>query len=131
MEPHLFVYGTLRAAAGTKWSRFLASVSSPVGTARTRGVLFYLGGYPGMALDTPDDGWVIGEVVLMNEPSSLLHILDAYEKCSPDDPAPHEYARRLVDVVLDAGETLRAWVYVYCLDPAGKPRISSGDYLHR
>jgi gamma-glutamylcyclotransferase (GGCT)/AIG2-like uncharacterized protein YtfP len=130
MEPHLFVYGTLRRATGTEWSRFLASVSRPVGAARTRGVLFRMNGYPGMAPDAPEDAWVIGEVVQMNEPSTLLPVLDKYEKCSPADPLPHEYARRVVDVVLDTGETIRAWVYVYCLDPVGKPRIPSGDYLH-
>jgi gamma-glutamylcyclotransferase (GGCT)/AIG2-like uncharacterized protein YtfP len=130
MEPHLFVYGTLRRATGSKWSRYLASASSPVGTGRVRGVLFQLNGYPGMAVATTDDEWVIGEVVLMNAPSSLLPVLDQYEKCGPYDPPPHEYARRVVDVLLDAGETIRAWVYVYRMDTADKPRIPSGDYLN-
>ena len=129
-EPsYLFVYGTLRRAAATKWSRFLASVSRPVGMGRTRGALFRLNGYPGMVASARDDEWVGGEVVLMNEPSSLLPVLDAYEKCGPADPPPHEYARQVIDVVLDNGQTIRAWAYLYRLGTEDKPRIPAGDYL--
>jgi len=30
---------------------------------------------------------------------------------------------------MDDGQTIGAWVYVYCLDTAGRARILSGDYL--
>jgi hypothetical protein len=35
---HLFIYGTLRRAAGTEWSRFPISVSRFVGMGRRQGV---------------------------------------------------------------------------------------------
>jgi gamma-glutamylcyclotransferase (GGCT)/AIG2-like uncharacterized protein YtfP len=129
----LFVYGTLRGAAGsytgTKWSRFLASVSRCAGPGRTRGLLFELGGYPGMVVGSPDDAWVIGEVYSLNEPSSAWPVLDAYEGCGPTDPLPYPFERQTVDVLMDKGESIRAWAYVYCLPTAGKVRIESGDYL--
>jgi gamma-glutamylcyclotransferase (GGCT)/AIG2-like uncharacterized protein YtfP len=126
---YLFVYGTLRRDAATEWSRFLGSASRFVGMGRTRGALFQLNGYPGMATNTHDDDWVLGEVCLLNKPPSLLATLDGYEGCGPADPLPHEYERRVVEVLLETGETIRAWAYLYSLDTAGKVRIRSGDYL--
>jgi gamma-glutamylcyclotransferase (GGCT)/AIG2-like uncharacterized protein YtfP len=126
---YLFVYGTLRSAAGSEWSRFLASASRFAGPGRTRGALFQLDGHPGMIVHAHHDGWVIGEVRLLNEPSSTLAALDTYEGCGPGDCPPHKFERQVVDILMDDGQTIRAWVYVYCLDTAGKARILSGDYL--
>jgi gamma-glutamylcyclotransferase (GGCT)/AIG2-like uncharacterized protein YtfP len=128
-SPNLFVYGTLRSAADTKWSRFLASISRFAGPGRTRGLLFQLGGYPGMVVSAHDDAWVIGEVYSLNEPSSAWPVLDAYEGCGPADPPPHQFERQIVDVLLDNGQTISAWVYVYCLATGDKVRIRTGDYL--
>jgi gamma-glutamylcyclotransferase (GGCT)/AIG2-like uncharacterized protein YtfP len=127
--PYLFVYGTLRAAAGTEWSRFLTAVSSFVGSGRTHGALFHLDGYPGMTVSTGEDAWVTGEVCLLDDPPSALHFLDAYEGCGPSDPLPHEFARQVVTVFLGSGQAVEAWAYIYALETQGKARIISGDYL--
>ena len=82
-----------------------------------------------MVVSTHDDAWVIGEVYSLNEPSSVLPVLDAYEGCGPADPPPHQFERHVVDVLLDNGQTIRAWVYVYCGDTGHKTRIISGDFL--
>ena len=84
-SPHLFVYGTLRGAAGTEWSRFLTAKSRFVGSGRAHGALFHLDGYPGMTVCPDDDAWVSGEVYLLNDPSSALPFLGAYEGCGPSD----------------------------------------------
>ena len=126
---NLFVYGTLRAAAGTEWSRFLTAASRFVGSGRARGVLFQLGGYPGMTVCAGEDEWVRGEVYLLNDPTATLASLDAYEGCSHNDPMPHEFERQAVNVVLDGGQTVEAWAYVYTLETQGRPRVESGDYL--
>jgi gamma-glutamylcyclotransferase (GGCT)/AIG2-like uncharacterized protein YtfP len=119
--PYLFVYGTLRAATGTKWSRLLTAASRLVGAGRSRGNLFRLVGYPGMKALTEGDAWVAGEVHLLNNPRSTLPELDAYEGS--------EFVRQIVPVLLDDGRTLEAWAYIYCLETATKPQIASGDYL--
>jgi gamma-glutamylcyclotransferase (GGCT)/AIG2-like uncharacterized protein YtfP len=126
----LFVYGTLRTAADTKWSRFLASISHFDGPGRTPGLLFQLGGYPGMVAGSHhSDAWVIGEVHSLHQPSSAWPVLDAYEGCGPADPRPYTFERQVVDVLLGNGQTIRAWAYVYCLATEDKVRIVSGDYL--
>ena len=127
--PYLFVYGTLRRSTGTEWSRSLNAMSRFVASGRSRGALFHLGGYPGMTVGQGDDLWVSGEVYLLNDPSSALRVLDAYEGCSPTAPPPHEFERRVVNVLLDDGQLVRAWAYVYSLETAGKARIPSGDFL--
>jgi len=126
---HLFVYGTLRREADTKWSRFLGSVSRFAGNARARGRLFQVKDYPGMVASIQDDEWVVGEVYLMNEPSTLLLTLDDYEECGPNNPTPHEYVRQVIEVVLDDGAKLPAWAYLYQMSTADKVRIWTGDYL--
>jgi gamma-glutamylcyclotransferase (GGCT)/AIG2-like uncharacterized protein YtfP len=84
-----------------------------------------------MVVKTHDDAWVSGEVFQLNEPSIAWPILDSYEGCGAKDPPPHEFERQAVDVVLDGGQTIRAFAYVYRLNTAGKERIQSGDYLHQ
>ena len=128
-QPYLFVYGTLRAAAGTEWSRYLKSASRFVGMGRTHGALFQLEGYPGMTLCTDDDTWVGGEVYLLNDPSSMLRSLDAYEGCGAGNLLPREFERQVVTVFMDSGQAVEAWAYVYTLEAKGKARIASGDYL--
>jgi len=128
-SPYLFVYGTLRGAAGTEWSGFLTAKSVFLGSGRTHGVLFHLDGYPGMKIRADRDAWVRGEVYLLNDPSSALTLLDAYEGCGPGDPLPHEFERQVVTVLLDSGRAIEAWAYVYSLETQGKARIHSGDYL--
>jgi len=128
---YLFVYGTLRAAAGTEWSRFLTAASSYVGMGRTHGALFHLNGYPAMTACKDDDAWVTGEVCLLHDPPSALALLDAYEGCGPGDPLPHEYDRQVVSVLLDNGRYVEAWAYIYSLETLGKSRITSGDYLRQ
>ena len=91
--PYLFVYGTLRAAAATEWSRFLQSQSDFVDSGRTPGWLFQLGGYPGMTVRENHGAWVRGEVYLLHDPAATLPRLDAYEGC--------EFVRQVVRVTLD------------------------------
>ena len=129
-EPaYLFVYGTLRGAAGTGWSKFLTAKSQFVDSGRTHGALFQLEGYPGMTAATGEDAWVRGEVYLLDDPSAALPILDVYEGCSLEDAAPHEFQRQVVAVCLDNGQAIEAWAYVYSRETQGKARIASGDYL--
>jgi len=127
--PYLFVYGTLRGAADTEWSRFLIAASRLVGSGRTHGALFNLGGYPGLTISMDDDAWVRGEVYLLDDASSTLPLLDSYEGCSSDDPPPHEFERQIVTARLDSGRDVQAWAYIYSRDTHGKIRIVSGDYL--
>ena len=77
----------------------------------------------------PNEAWVIGEVYSLHEPFSAWPVLDAYEGCSPADPPPHAFERQVVEVILDDGQTIRAWAYIYGLATLDKVRIVSGDYM--
>ena len=125
---YLFVYGTLRRAAHTRWSRFLAEKSSFEGLGRTRGELFHLDGYPGMVAARDDDSWVRGEVCLLEGPA-VLATLDAYEGCAPGDEKPYEFEREPVNVAMEDGRTLQAWAYFYRWGTEGRARIPSGDFF--
>ena len=125
----LFVYGTLRRAANTKWSRLLASMADFAGAGRTRGLLFRVAHYPGMILTAQEDAWVVGEVYSLHEPPNALQVLDEYEGCGPADPPPHPFERQIVDVWFNDHRTVRAWAYTYCFETAPESRIASGDFL--
>lgn len=132
MIPHLFVYGTLRAAMGRAQSERLKAEADWIGEARSHGLLFDLGNYPGMSASTEQGAWVRGEVYLLHDLSSSLPGLDAYEGCGPADPSPHEFERQIVTAILDNGRAVQAWAYLFNLETQGKMRIASGAYLqHR
>ncbi|MEM9460718.1 MAG: gamma-glutamylcyclotransferase family protein [Myxococcota bacterium] len=126
---HLFVYGTLRRAAGHPMHASLRAVANLVGEARVRGRLYMIEQYPGLVLDEAA-AWVVGELYRLRDPTVLAD-LDEYEGISPDDQPPHEYrrVRRLVQL-LDGGEHA-AWIYEYDWSTEGRARIHSGDFLRR
>lgn len=117
----LFVYGTLRQEARRSRFGLLGAKARFIGRARTRGRLFDLGEYPGLIAASHPDDWVRGEVYALSDPAGTLARLDAYE-----GPA---FGRSCAEVVLDGGQQLGAWVYMYAgTIPRGR-MIASGDYL--
>ena len=126
---YLFVYGTLRSGADTEWAHLLANRAERVGVGRVRGSMFQLDGYPGIVLPPGGNDWVTGDLYRIDNPESVWPVLDEYEGCAPNDPLPHEFERRMVQVRKEDGSRVNAWAYVYRLETTGKPRIPSGDYL--
>jgi len=119
----LFVYGTLRSdVAGSRFA-LMAADATRVGRARVRGRLFDLGHYPGLVAAPDGDAWVGGEVHRLREPEATLARLDEYEGCAAGTPGPHEFERSVEEIVLDAGDTVRAWVYHYRGPTAGYPEV--------
>jgi RimJ/RimL family protein N-acetyltransferase/gamma-glutamylcyclotransferase (GGCT)/AIG2-like uncharacterized protein YtfP len=127
---HLFVYGTLRHAAGHSMHRALAT-SSLVGEGQVIAQLFDLGGYPGMVL-SPDAGdRVRGEVyeLAIADAADVLSTLDDYEGAGTAQGSGRQYVRRIVEVRLESGQVLNAWAYVLVDASLGRRRILSGDYM--
>ena len=124
MEPtHLFVYGTLRRGSKNKFARLLHSQAQFAGNARMPGRLYLLGSYPGAVSSHADGEWVLGELYLIHDPRWTLPALDSYE-------GPEQFERVKLDVQLDSGARVEAWVYLYRGTPSGA-RIPSGDWMHR
>ena len=102
MNTLLFVYGTLRRHA------LLQQHAEFLGEATTDGVLYDMGGYPGLKRGAPAilPAPVPGELYEVREESwsSVIAQFDDYEGA--------EYTRELVPVRTSKGD-LVAWTYIY------------------
>jgi gamma-glutamylaminecyclotransferase len=116
--PYVFVYGTLMSGFGN--NRLLKD-SAMIDYASTEdeyvlvsnGVIPYL-------MDDVKDSYIIGEVYEVNE--KTLKNLDDLEG------HPNWYQRRIINVVSDVGDRLRAWAYFMPVKPQGAEVIELGDY---
>ena len=129
-NPHyLFVYGTLRKECESGAHKEYLRRADYVSPAKIRGQLFMVDYYPGLVLSETEH-WAIGEIYLL-EDEAQLHDLDVYEGCAKKSPQPHEYERRMAEVILSSGEIMQAWTYVYQQDITELKMIDSGDFLNR
>ncbi|MBX7081275.1 MAG: gamma-glutamylcyclotransferase [Nannocystaceae bacterium] len=103
----LFVYGTLRRAAGDPAHALLAAVGSFVGDATVRGRVIAHGGYPALV---DGDEVVAGELWCVRDGWDAL---DAYETLH--DAVP-QYTRERC-AVLQGDRRRTAWVYRARLRP--------------
>ena len=129
MAQYLFVYGTLRRAGGHPMHQLLASQSRFVGMAHYQGRLYQVSYYPGVVASATTTDRVVGEVYQLLQPEHILALLDNYEACAAEFPAPHEYRRQVQQVTLENGASVSAWLYLYNHDTTGLTRITSGDFL--
>lgn len=130
MESHVFVYGTLRKDAR-------GQVLSPLcrdwvfkGYGSAPGVLYDFGAYPGAVRSEKPGARIQGELYDLVHPETRLPPIDRYEGCSDEDPQPHEFEREVVDVDMEDGSVVQAWIYWYRPEPRGQ-LLGSGDYLQR
>jgi gamma-glutamylcyclotransferase (GGCT)/AIG2-like uncharacterized protein YtfP len=126
---YVFVYGTLRSACETGAHKQYLNGAEFISPAKIRGQLFMVDHYPGLVLSETEH-WAIGEIYLL-ENEAQLHDLDVYEGCAKKSPQPHEYERRMTQVLLSSGEPITAWVYVYKQETHNLSVINSGDFLNR
>src|SRR5580692_11015727 len=121
MDPsHLFVYGTLRRGSRNKFARLLHAHAQFAGNARMPGRLYRLGSYPGAVSSNQVGEWIRGEPYNVEDPRWILSALDGYEGL--------QYERVKLEVQLDSGGQIEAWVYLFRGMPHGT-RIPSGDWL--
>jgi gamma-glutamylcyclotransferase (GGCT)/AIG2-like uncharacterized protein YtfP len=126
----LFVYGTLRRAAGHERHALLAALADFVDEATVTGHLWVVDWYPGLVLH-PQGPVVVGELWRLRPGTDLLP-LDRYEGCAADDPAPHEYRRVRVPARATAtAATMTAWTYEYLGTTARLRHVPSGDWTRR
>jgi gamma-glutamylcyclotransferase (GGCT)/AIG2-like uncharacterized protein YtfP len=123
----VFFYGTLMTGFDRRRRTGIESQLEYVGHGAIQAALFDLGIYPA-AVPTPDSH-VRGEVYRMADLTSVLTALDEIEGYSPDDLDSSLYTRAEVEVALDDGRTVTAWVYFYNAPLGRAERIESGDYL--
>lgn len=135
----LFVYGTLRRDARPLPISPLCRGWVFKGYGSVEGELYDFGAYPG-AVPPPTPGGgresgplgarVRGEIYELPDPTGMLPLVDRYEGCGPEHLPPHEFERERVEVALDDGGVVEAWIYWYRPIPRGR-RLVSGDYVER
>ncbi|MBI5280406.1 MAG: gamma-glutamylcyclotransferase [Candidatus Solibacter usitatus] len=116
----LFVYGTLLHAARNGPARRLWAAAELAGKATARGRLYGMGAYPAMTEARGDGELVHGQVARLRDPAVLAE-LDEYE-------GP-EYRRVVVEAVLETGQTVEAWAYVYTGPVEEAARIREGRWV--
>ena len=128
-ETYLFVYGTLWRDSGSEMVRLLISHGECIGDATFQGKFYRIGSYPGVAPSDDRSDLVRGEVYRLRDPGLVLARLDQYEECVPGSPEPAEFVRKMEEVRLGSGKTIRAWVYLYNRPTAHLEWIPGGDFL--
>lgn len=125
-SPLLFVYGTLRRGSGHAMGAWLAAQAEWRGPARCDAARLYrVSWYPALAEGAAGES-VRGDVYRLPG-DALWPTLDAFEGVA--GRADDEYERRLTEVVLDEGGTVRAWCYWYRPAAEGLAQVAGGDWL--
>ncbi len=123
---NLFVYGTLMRGWSNRYAQLLHAKAEFLGEASAAGRLYDLGRFPGATFDSDDRSRVWGEVFRLDA-VALLDELDAYEACRPQDPEPHLFRRRVVEV--KAGQvSMRAFAYELTDAAKARTAIPSGRF---
>lgn len=120
--PFLAAYGTLMRAFGQLERFELEEHLTFQSRCRFRGELYDLGTFPGAV---PGSDVIHGELFRL-ESSSVWRVLDDYEGYVPEQEGTSLFVRRKVSL-LEPSST-QVWIYWYNEDPAGQPRVSSGDW---
>jgi len=106
----------------------LARYAHFVGEGIFMGKLYNIGEYPGAVPSNDPDDVVRGEVYALRDPKPVLRVLDDYEGCGQDDSSPTEFRREKVNISLESGRNINAWIYIYNRSTDGLKVIPSGDY---
>ena len=126
MNDLLFVYGTLLDDKN-KYGAYLIDHSKYFAKASLSARLFDLGDYPGAVIDADAPGKIQGVLRKIDDPETVLGVLDIYEGFGIDQPQPNEFVRVLTEVETVQGAVL-SWIYVYNLSLENLPEIT-GDYF--
>jgi gamma-glutamylcyclotransferase (GGCT)/AIG2-like uncharacterized protein YtfP len=123
----VFFYGTLMRGFARPGRAELDQQLKPVGRGWIPAALFDLGIYPAAIPATDSRVW--GEVHQIQEPETVLPVLDEIEGYSASEPVTSLYTREEIPVTLSDSSVVHAWVYFYNAPLGRAERIMSGDYL--
>jgi gamma-glutamylcyclotransferase (GGCT)/AIG2-like uncharacterized protein YtfP len=115
----LFVYGTLRRGSNNYYAGLLAETTRYVGQGAVAGRLYRVAHYPALVKGHAEHEHVKGDL-FEGISAELWALLDDYEG--------DEYAREIVDVLIEDGGTLQAYVYRYVRSSESLEWIRSGDW---
>lgn len=109
---YLFVYGTLMQGFENPFATKLRAGSDFVEKGCFLGNLYRVDWYPGAIYEPESKTLVWGEVYRLFDFEKLITELDMYEGLGEDETTS-QYLRRRVSVLLDNGQELICWTYIY------------------
>lgn len=112
---------------GSAMANFLDSNATFLGEAWIGGYLYDMGEYPGLIYRPAALERVWGEVFVLDNPVSVLGVLDGYEGVFGKES--DEYRRSLLTVFTENGWQ-PCWVYEWALSYQDFPLIPEGRYEH-
>ncbi len=129
----LFVYGTLRLGSHNPHAVFLHSRCRRTGSARMPGRLFRIGSVYGALYEPDSESSVLGDVLELPEHSAqeILGSLDRYEGIGAGLPRPATFRRERVRAIMESGEEVKCWTWIYNLPVKGCSHVRHGDALAR
>ncbi len=128
MSNYLFVYGTLNPKSAPKEIAAVVKQLTYIGDGFVRGRLYDLGDFPGIKLRSNSKTKVRGQIYKLPADHNAISSIDAYEEYYPKRLDKSLYLRKLTDVELENGKTVRSWVYEYNGQPASSSLIKSELY---
>jgi gamma-glutamylcyclotransferase (GGCT)/AIG2-like uncharacterized protein YtfP len=123
----LFVYGTL-LQPGNEFAEYLNQHCKFISSGKIKGLLYDIGEYPGALTDSGEGRYIYGNIFGMDEPDSILKVIDDYEGIGGLYGHPQEYIRKQVDILTDNGN-VSCWMYIYNLPVDTYNQIPEGDYI--
>jgi gamma-glutamylcyclotransferase (GGCT)/AIG2-like uncharacterized protein YtfP len=127
-QEYLFLYGTLMRKYQIPAHTAVTHYCDYLSKGSFQGKLYLIEDYPGAIPTSNPKNRVKGEVYTIQESIPLFETLDTYEECSPRFPEPHEYVRQQQPVLLENGESVLAWMYLYARPLLNKSPILSGQF---
>jgi|TARA_R110002124_G_scaffold285907_4_gene465312 gamma-glutamylcyclotransferase (GGCT)/AIG2-like uncharacterized protein YtfP len=98
-------------------------------SGKCNGLLFDMGPYPVLTLNTAEGQYVIGDVFLLHNEHEVLTILDEYEGVGENLETGITYERLKVSIESEEGVKLSAWIYLHLGSLDHMTPIEGGDYL--
>jgi gamma-glutamylcyclotransferase (GGCT)/AIG2-like uncharacterized protein YtfP len=126
MAEYLFSYGTLQPGLAPPEIEPMVQSFKPMGLAYIYGVLYDFGHYPGAV--TGGAGKVWGQVFALPDDPCLLGQLDEYEEFDPSNIDESQFLRQKCLAMLENGNAMEVWVYVYNRNVESAAVIESGDF---
>ena len=124
---YIFVYGSLMQGFRNPWSAHLHNHSRFLGKGSAQGIIYDIGGYPGLIQTENPAERVFGEIYYMSS-LSLLKDFDRYEGCVMKYLQRSTFTRQIVDAVLRDEQKVQAWTYIYNRKPSESSRIPGGSF---
>ena len=126
---YLFVYGTLRKHNSKSLFNLIESCCVFETEGYFKGKLYDIGSYVGAVISPDTQSKVYGELYKISNTEKVFRILDAFEGCSEQFAKPKEYVRKKIPVIINDGNPISSWAYLYNRDISKLRLIPSGDYL--